>query len=667
MPDSIDKYTRHAHYLEQYYNGQSNKVDKYLNKIAKDLRLELTKTQTVTSQARITKLLDFTDNLVSDQLGQFTDNLNEEIPLFAESEIDFASSTLKLDGDFETVIPAPVQVMAAVNARPFSNRLLKDYLSDFSKGQSALVKQAVSSGFYEGLTTQEIVRNVVGTKSQGYKNGILNVSRTSADRMVRTSLSHTSSVAKNQFFESNKDLIPYYEWVATLDSRTSSICRSRDGDVFKVGKGPLPPAHYNCRSSTVPLLKNQVNADGTKKLIGGKRASVDGQVNADLNYNDWLKTQTEDFQNDVLGKAKADLFRDGGLTMKNFVNNKGQSLTLSQLKAKYPKAWGKTFDSKVIPITPKVITPKVVTPKVIRPKSFDTADKPTKQWFNNSFEDDIYNDVMSKVKVTSDINNKKQGAYYQFGKINMGSKDLKSAGARNTFRHEFGHHVDYTISDSLRTQQSDWTALQRADAAIVIGKEKELLQAYKKLGFTSRRRGYNAVKNMRTEAVDLVYNDMIDLNLNTYAKALAWGQKNIPEGTIARRLLDATDGVKVSQFWENDLIRSVASLKHAQDMGGSSLLAIQTVWENPTLWHYLNDNSVGMTGVLDNTFALGKGFGGGHTAAYYKGHGGTGEGKEIFANLFAAASKDSGALAGDLYNELMPNLVNLMKEVIGGG
>ena len=341
VPDSIDKYTRHAHYLEQYYNGQASKIDKYLNKIAKELRLELTKTQTVTSQARITKLLAFTEGLVLEQLGMFTDGLNEQIPLFAESEADFASSTLKLEGDFETVIPAPGQIMAAVNARPFNNRLLKDYLTGFSKDQAALVKQAVSSGFYEGQTTQEIVRGIVGTKSQGFKNGVLNISRTSGERMVRTALNHTSSVAKNKFFEDNIDLIPYYEWVATLDSRTSPICRSRDGKVWKVGKGPLPPAHYNCRSSTVPLLKNQVNKDGTKKLIGGKRASVDGPVSADLNYNDWLKNQSKSFQVDVLGETKTDLFRKGGLTMDKFVNNKGQELTLDQLKTKYPTAWDK--------------------------------------------------------------------------------------------------------------------------------------------------------------------------------------------------------------------------------------------------------------------------------------------------------------------------------------
>jgi hypothetical protein len=88
-------------------------------------------------------------------------------------------------------------------------------------------------------------------------------------------------------------------------------------------------------------LKDQVNADGTKKDIGGKRASVDGPVSADLNYNDWLKKQSKSFQVDVLGETKTDLFRKGGLTMDKFVNNKGQELTLDQLKTKYPTAWDK--------------------------------------------------------------------------------------------------------------------------------------------------------------------------------------------------------------------------------------------------------------------------------------------------------------------------------------
>ena len=345
MPNIVDEITRRQHFLEQYYNGQADKLKPFLNRIAKNLRLELTKTQTVTSQARISKLLNFTEDLIRGELSQFTDDLSEQIKLFATNEAEFSSAVVsQSDKAFEMVVPAPAQLNAAVRARPFNNKLLKDYLSEFSTKQAKMVRDAVSMGFYEGQTTQQIVQGIIGTKSQNYKNGILNVTRTNASTMVRTALSHTAAVARNKTFEDNSDLIPYYEWISTLDGRTSPICRSGDGKVFKVGKGPLAPHHYNCRSTETPLFKEEVTIDGkklTQKDIGGTRASKDGQVSADLNYNDWLKLQTDDFQNEVLGIAKADLFRDGGITMDKFVNNKGQSLTLDQLKTKYPKSWEK--------------------------------------------------------------------------------------------------------------------------------------------------------------------------------------------------------------------------------------------------------------------------------------------------------------------------------------
>lgn len=344
MPTINDIYSRHAHYLEQYYNNQSDRLLPFLRRITKHLRLELTKTNTVTSKARTERLLAFTEELVRNELTAFTDELNTQIELFAESEVEFAATTVSKVSALEMTIPAPGQLHAAVNARPFNNLLLKDYLKEFSVKQSRAVRDAVSMGFYEGQTTAEIVRGIVGTKSQNYKNGILNVTRTSAERMVRTALAHTASTAKNKLFEDNSDIIPYYEWVSTLDGRTSPTCQSRDGKVWKVGKGPMPPAHYNCRSTTTPLFKDEVTSTTkgfNKKDIGGKRASIDGQVNADLNYNDWLGKQSKEFQIDVLGKTKAALFRKGGLSVDKFVNNRGQALTLDQLKAKQPAAWAK--------------------------------------------------------------------------------------------------------------------------------------------------------------------------------------------------------------------------------------------------------------------------------------------------------------------------------------
>jgi len=345
----IDIYSRHSHFLEQFYNSEADKLTPYLNRIARRLRLQLTQTQTVRSKAKINRLLTFTEELVQSELSGFTSELSGQIELFALSEAEFSVGAIDHQDElFSTKLPAPAQLNAAVNARPFNNRLLKETLKEFSREQARMVRDAVSMGFFEGKTTSQIVSEIIGTRSQNFKNGVLNVTRTRGEMMVRTALSHTSNTAKSKVFEDNEDLIPYYEWVSTLDGRTSGICRRRDGKVWKVGKGPLPPAHPNCRSTTAPLFKEDVNKVNvtdrnpsglTKKDEGGKRASQDGPVSADLNYNDWLKKQSKQFQVDVLGKQKAELFRKGGLTMDQFVNNRGQTLTLDQLKAKFPTSW----------------------------------------------------------------------------------------------------------------------------------------------------------------------------------------------------------------------------------------------------------------------------------------------------------------------------------------
>tara|TARA_R110000868_G_scaffold101073_1_gene278282 strand:- start:5728 stop:6768 length:1041 start_codon:yes stop_codon:yes gene_type:complete len=344
MANNKDIYSRHAHYLEQYYNGQADRFIPFLNKAMKKIKAELLKTNTVNNANRQKAKLDLIEEIIQEHYGEFTVEIQEELALFANSEAEFAVGALESEGVYNTKLPSASQTAAAINARPFNGVILKDYFKNFPKQQAKAIRNTISTGFFEGNTTQQIVSEVLGTKSSGYTDGFVNISRTSADRMVRTSLNHTSATAKEKVFEDNDDLIPYYEWVSTLDSRTSHLCQSRDGNVYKVGKGPLPPAHYNCRSTTSPVFDEDVKlvkGELTKIDQGGLRSSLDGNVSGDINYNDWLKRQNKSFQIDALGTKRAELFRKGGLTVDKFVNDKGKTLTLEQLKTKYPTAWGK--------------------------------------------------------------------------------------------------------------------------------------------------------------------------------------------------------------------------------------------------------------------------------------------------------------------------------------
>jgi hypothetical protein len=67
-------------------------------------------------------------------------------------------------------------------------------------------------------------------------------------------------------------------------------------------------------------------------LEGDERASVDGPVDAKTTFSDWIKTQPENVQKDVLGTTRYNLYKKG-MPLSSFVTD-GRTLTLSQLMGK---------------------------------------------------------------------------------------------------------------------------------------------------------------------------------------------------------------------------------------------------------------------------------------------------------------------------------------------
>jgi SPP1 gp7 family putative phage head morphogenesis protein len=160
--------------------------------------------------------------------------------------------------------------------------------------------------------------------------------------LVRTSVNQVANASSQQVYEANQDITKKYRYVATLDSRTSSICRALDGREFEYGKGPTPPQHFNCRSTTVPVIDYEEL--GFTPPPPAKRASMDGQVPADLSYGQWLAKQDAATKAEVLGKEKVPYFNmltekyGGKDAIAKLVRDDGSELTLEQLRRRYGAA-----------------------------------------------------------------------------------------------------------------------------------------------------------------------------------------------------------------------------------------------------------------------------------------------------------------------------------------
>lgn len=196
------------------------------------------------STARLNKLLRDLEEALAGLTGDWQTKLTEDLKELAAYEAEWNVKTLTANVNAEFVTPTAEQVWAAAEFQPLS---LSDKPVDFTKlisgwGETEVARlvTGVKMGFVQGQTTRQIVKNVVGA------GGLADISERNAATVIRTALSHVSNEARNETYRQNDDIIEKYEWVSTLDSRTSAVCKARDGMTWEIGKGPMPPAHPNC-------------------------------------------------------------------------------------------------------------------------------------------------------------------------------------------------------------------------------------------------------------------------------------------------------------------------------------------------------------------------------------------------------------------------------------
>jgi hypothetical protein len=201
--------------------------------------------------------------------------------------------------------------------------------------------QQVRQGLSNGETNQQIISRIVGKNGEP---GIMETARRNAATLVQTSVQAVANEARRETFKSNTDVISGIQQVSTLDSHTSLICISYSGcqwdmDFKPIGKNKKPynggtPRHHNCRSVEVPITKSF-------KELGLKlndpsfttRASDEGQIDADISFDSFLKRKGKSYQDGMLGKGRADLWRNGKLTLKDLTDGRGRPLTLEELNA----------------------------------------------------------------------------------------------------------------------------------------------------------------------------------------------------------------------------------------------------------------------------------------------------------------------------------------------
>jgi SPP1 gp7 family putative phage head morphogenesis protein len=171
--------------------------------------------------------------------------------------------------------------------------------------------------------------------------------RRNAEALVRTSAITVNNAAHEAAYAANADIMAGVDWCSTLDTRTCVECGALDGRSWATDEAhPSPSLHWNCRCTLLPRTKsweqlareshgNSTLAKELDKMPVGNRASMGGPVSGNLNYEEWLGSQSQKRQVDILGPGKYDLWKSGKIGFSDMISQNGNALTLAELKARH--------------------------------------------------------------------------------------------------------------------------------------------------------------------------------------------------------------------------------------------------------------------------------------------------------------------------------------------
>lgn len=313
------------------------------------------------NQRKLQALFTLTDSLITQKYGRISREHQATLIDLAEFEAERTRRLVNANiGVSMLNVGVPLSTLKAlVNDDIVEGRPAKEWWGQQENNLRGRFQQTIRQGVFAGETLDQLKQRVRGTKARNFQDGIMAITGRNAEALIRTSVQSVANAARYETFKANSDVLAGFQALVTLDNRTSELCMGRSGYAWDLDGAPLnaetkipfpgpPPWHFNCRTVLVPVLKSweqlQKEAKGDEELgkkldrveedIGkGTQASMDGQVAADLTYDEWLKSKPEEVQINILGRGRWQLWRRDLIDLADLTDQTGRAVTLDDLKA----------------------------------------------------------------------------------------------------------------------------------------------------------------------------------------------------------------------------------------------------------------------------------------------------------------------------------------------
>ena len=315
---------------ERIKNGLSKKVAKFYDDMIADLQAQILKKKNITNNLAQT-ISDLKQSLK-------TPDLRKDFLTLAQNEQDHLLDYNELAGFnlFSSVLPES-SIERLVDSAQLEGATVKAWNNGLNADQKKRLERELKIGVSLGETTPMLAQRIAH---------VLEKNKRDATAIALTGAGAIVSEIRQAFFEANDDVIKCYKYQATLDTRTSALCRAYDGlmwdkDYKPIGhdfpfRKPRVNTHFNCRSTIIPVTKSwdELGIEGMDGANDRTRSSMNGYVPQDMTFDDWLKTQSPEVIEKTLGKGRAELFMQGKITMRDLITQQGRSVNLEDLAKK---------------------------------------------------------------------------------------------------------------------------------------------------------------------------------------------------------------------------------------------------------------------------------------------------------------------------------------------
>lgn len=299
--------------LHKAYNENEQATRQWLSvyqQASKDIKAEIFDTY---QKMNIEKPL-ISDFYRYNNLQKIEKQINDSILQLGTKEVDYTKQSLQHATLVGSQAAADVLNTNVLNKSAIDELIKRPWHdANFSdriwKNKAQLInslKSELTNGIIQGKSIYEVANTI---------DGRLDVGRSQTQRLVRTEYMHALNQGQIESYRAKG--YTKLKWIATMDYKTSKICRKLNRKEFDIENLPDIPAHPNCRCTMVPVI-DMAAAEKRGDEIRRLKDKISGKTDVnslDKVYNDSVREmfprefRHQNLTRDILIKKLKDDFK----------------------------------------------------------------------------------------------------------------------------------------------------------------------------------------------------------------------------------------------------------------------------------------------------------------------------------------------------------------------